>query len=67
MSGESINTYGFSVGQRVELHPATDAWASGDRYGDIVKVGNRRLWVKMDRSGKIRKMIPANISRIVTA
>lgn len=26
------------VGERVELHPCTDAWAQGDRYGEIVSV-----------------------------
>lgn len=29
----------YSVGQRIELHPATDAWMRGDRYGEIRKVG----------------------------
>ena len=54
----------YQVNQRVELHPATDAWMSGDRFGTIVKVGGR-LHVKMDRSGKVRKVSQRNISRTV--
>lgn len=28
----------FIEGQRVQLHPATDAWMQGDRYGNVVQV-----------------------------
>ncbi len=42
---------------RVRLHPATDAWMMGDRYGDLVKVGRKYLHVRMDRSGRIRKVL----------
>jgi hypothetical protein len=31
----------FTIGQRVELHPATDRWMMGDRYGTIVKLDER--------------------------
>lgn len=65
MATQVPTTTAYRIGQRVELHPGTDAWAMGDRFGDIVKVGKRRLWIKMDRSGKIRKMVPLNIGRIV--
>ena len=44
------------VGDRVQIHPATDAWISGDRYGTIVKIGRKWIYVKMDRSGKVRKL-----------
>ena len=27
------------VGRRVKIHPATDAWMQGDRYGEVVKIG----------------------------
>lgn len=55
----------FVVGQRVELHPATDAWMFGDRYGEVVKVGRKLVHVKMDRSGKTRKVSPRNIGQII--
>jgi hypothetical protein len=51
----------FRVGDRVELHPATDAWMMGDRYGAVVKIGRKYLHVKMDCSGKIRRLTPRNI------
>lgn len=55
----------FTPGMRVELHPATDAWMMGDRYGDVVLVGRKLVHVKMDRSGKTRKVHPRNIGQII--
>jgi hypothetical protein len=55
---------GFSKGDRIETHPATDAWMSGDRFGEIVKVGRDKLHVKMDRSGRTRKFLPRDIAHI---
>lgn len=55
----------FQPGLRVELHPATDAWIAGDRYGDVVKVGQKLVHVKMDRSGRTRQVHPRNIGQIV--
>ena len=51
----------FQNGDRVELHPATDAWMMGDRYGEVVCIGYMYVHVKMDRSGKIRRVVPENI------
>ena len=31
-------TNNWSIGKRVQLHPATDRWMMGDRFGVIVKV-----------------------------
>lgn len=55
----------FAVGQRVESHPATDAWIFGDRYGEVVKVGRNLVHVKMDRSGRTLKFLPRNIYQII--
>jgi hypothetical protein len=52
----------FKIKDRVELHPATDAWMMGDRYGTVEKIGRFYLHVKMDRSGKVRKVSPENIN-----
>jgi hypothetical protein len=54
-------SHGHRVGDRVQLHPATDAWMRGDRYGDVVKVGTKHIHVKMDRSGRTLKVHPSNI------
>jgi len=55
----------FNVGMRVELHPATDQWMMGDRFGDVVKVGRKLVHVKMDRSGRTLKAIPEHIGQII--
>lgn len=44
-------------GARVQLHPATDAWMRGDRYGEISSVGRTRVAVRMERSGLTRSML----------
>lgn len=56
-------------GQRVELHPATDRWMRGDRFGEILGSRMKRdlnvTWrvyrVKMDKSGKTIRVHEANI------
>ena len=66
------------VGMRAELHPATDAWIQGDRYGDIVSVSKRErsfldptdprngrtFRIRMDRSGRILRVSEGNIAHI---
>lgn len=56
----------FTRDQRVELHPATDQWMRGDRYGTVQVVGYRYVHVRMDRSGSITFAPPNTIARIVT-
>ena len=51
----------YKVHDRVELHPATDWWMQGDRYGEVIAIGSVYYHVKMDRSGKVRRMVPENI------
>jgi hypothetical protein len=55
---------GWYVGQRVSMHPATDAFMMGDRYGNVVKVGKTKIHVKMDRSGKTRLVLPKNLEHV---
>ena len=51
----------YVVGDRVELHPATSAWARGDRYGQIVRRGTKFYHVAMDRSQRVLRVPPRNI------
>lgn len=49
------------IGERVELHPGTDAWMRGDRFGEIVAVVERHgvvtsVRVKMDKSGRVLRL-----------
>ena len=53
----------FAVGDRVELHPATDRWMRGDRFGVVTKVGRRYVHVALDRSGETRPFAPENVIR----
>jgi hypothetical protein len=47
-----INEAGFKLNDRVQLHPCTDSWMRGDRFGEVVKVGRLACTVKLDKSGK---------------
>jgi RNase P/RNase MRP subunit p29 len=46
----------YLIGKRVEIAPHYDAWMMGDRFGEVVKVTPSYVFVKMDRSGKTRKV-----------
>ena len=57
-------TLGIETGKRVQLHPATDAWMRGDRFGTVVKVGRKQISVKMDVSGRTLKLTLNNVQSI---
>ena len=59
-SGETVK-----IGDRVELQPSLDAWMFGDRYGEVVKIGTKLIHVLCDRSGRVRKLHPSRIGRVV--
>ena len=43
---------GYSVGDRVEIHPATNHWMRGARYGEVVSISitpNDRVRVILDK------------------
>jgi hypothetical protein len=52
---------------RIELHPATDRWMRGDRYGTVIKdefVKGRWIYtVRLDKSGKIVRVSDELIQR----
>jgi hypothetical protein len=52
---------------RVELHPATDRWMMGDRYGTVIKDERKgETWVytvKLDKSGKMIRVCDELIAR----
>ncbi len=52
------------VGKRVELHPATDRWMMGDRYGTIARVGRTYALVHLDKSGKRIKFHPDDLTLV---
>jgi len=55
----------FEVGQRVQLHPATDLWMSGARYGSVTRVTKTYVHVKVDLIGKVVRCHPDHIGEIL--
>jgi len=44
----------YSIGDRVEIHPGTDLWMSGARFGDVVGMVptlQDRVRVTLDKTG----------------
>jgi hypothetical protein len=39
----------MSIGDRVEVHPASDLFMRGMRYGEVRKVGRKWIHVRFDR------------------
>jgi hypothetical protein len=52
------------LSDRVELHPATDRWMRGDRFGVVVAVGRKWIKVRMDRSNDLIPVLPGNLTVI---
>ncbi len=49
-----MQAYGYdgtaiSEGDRVELHPGTDLWMRGARFGTVERVSPRGCYVRLDR------------------
>ena len=60
----------YQIGDRVQLHPATDDWVRGDRYGQIVSMPStrdrfKRYEILMDRSNRVRRHAAGNINGVV--
>lgn len=56
----------FKLGTRVELHPATDLWMRGARFGEVIAIGRKFLHVKLDASPRrVITIAPRNIGSIV--
>ena len=51
----------FIAGERVQLHPATDLWMSGAKYGTVVKTTRTRVHVRLD-IGRTVALAPTNLA-----
>jgi len=66
-----MTTYDFTYptdlapGERVELHPSTDRWMQGDRFGVVSRIGRKWVSVRMDRSGQEIRVAPAVLGKVV--
>ena len=55
----------YKPGDRVEMHPGTDLWMRGARYGDVVRVlRNGNLKVKLDRLDRLVTVSPDRLSLV---
>lgn len=54
----------FKVGDRVEMHPATDLWMRGARFGNVVKVGRTRVHVKLDKLPRPVEVAPSDLQHV---
>jgi hypothetical protein len=52
-------------GDRIELHPATDRWMSGERFATVKTVYSARVLVVGERSGKQFRLFPRDIVRVI--
>ena len=50
---------------RIQIHPALDLWMMGARYGTVVKVGPKRIVVKLDKLIRTVSLKPEDIVEIV--
>jgi hypothetical protein len=55
----------FTVGDRVQLHPATDAWMRGLRYATVERVGREHIHLVCDNGMHLRSL-PESILEIVS-
>ena len=51
----------FRIGQRVQMHPATDLWMQGARYGNVVNIGRKYVAVRLDCIKRIVYVAPSNL------
>ena len=61
MDREQLTMADFpQAGRRVEMHPCTDWWMRGDRFGTVTKVDKAKglLHVKLDKSSRTVKVTP---------
>ena len=54
-------TADFCKGMRIEMHPATDLWMRGARYGTVTHVGKAHVNVKLDKLAFVIYCAPRNL------
>ena len=54
----------FKPGARIELHPATDLWMRGARFGTVRKIGRKFLTVEIDALRRPIRIRPDDIGSI---
>jgi hypothetical protein len=57
-------TTDFAVGDRVQLHPATDLWMRGARWGTVAGIGRKLVRVHVDALGRTINISPAHLMHV---
>ncbi len=52
----------FRPGTRVQLHPGTDLWAQGARFGTVTRTTRQRVYVRLDRTGRVVALAPGRLT-----
>lgn len=60
--GESVSD--FRIGDRIELHPATDQWMRGERFGEVIRIGRKYVRVRMNATGRAYRALPMNLRKV---
>lgn len=75
-STPTMSMRAYWLGKRVQMHPASDAWWQGDRFGEVVGIGRAReyveremgvksmqrpLKIKLDKSGRVVRAHPDSV------
>lgn len=55
------NAHASFTGKRAQLHPGTDLWIRGARYGEVVGVTGNLYKIKLDTTGKVVKVKPTDV------
>ena len=55
----------LNVGDRVQMHPATDCWMRGDRFAEVMLLGRSKVRVRFDRSSQVVDVNPRNILEVL--
>jgi hypothetical protein len=45
----------FKENERIQLHPATDLWMRGAKFGTVVSISKRYVYVHVDKLGCIKR------------
>lgn len=56
----------YRVGDRIELHPATDLWMRGARYGIVAAIGRKYVHIRLSmHEVKQYRVLPDNILSVL--
>lgn len=56
----------LKVGDRIQMHPASDRWMSGDQFAEVLRVGRKLVLVRFDRSKHEVNVHPRNVLEVVS-